>query len=103
MSYEFDVMERQALKDKIGKWTDTGDAITKDFTLEELQTAKIKDLEHFINLKSNVHKIELAQQILKSVYGIDVNVHLKNAIISAELARQMNHFMLCTTSDRVFK
>lgn len=61
-----------------------------------------KDFIHYTELACNDVKIRQAQDMLKSIPAKDLNTPLKDALKSVELARQQNHKMLCTASDRVY-
>ena len=61
---------------------------------------ELEDAEHEFQLRNNVYKIELAQQILKSVYGFEFNTSLKETSMHLEFARQINHSHLCTAYER---
>lgn len=62
---------------------------------------EMRDREHEFQLRHNVYKIEMAQKILKDVYGSDINPELKDAIIFLERARRENHRQLCRAGELV--
>ena len=64
---------------------------------------KFNDLQHLENIARNTVRIEAAQELLDSVSDKDLNTNLKDAIRLLEFARQTNHSMYCTTSDRVYR
>lgn len=64
---------------------------------------KFNDLQHLENIARNTVRIEAAQRLIDSVSDKDLNTNLKDAIRLLELARQTNHSMYCTTSDRVYR
>ena len=64
---------------------------------------ELDDHEFYVNLRLNVQKIELAQEILRRVHAIEINTPLKEAMASLEKARQLNHRYLCTAGERINK
>jgi hypothetical protein len=68
-----------------------------------LSKQEFDDLQFLECVARNTVRIEAAQRLLDQVSHKDLNTNLKDAMRLLELARQTNHSMYCTTSDRVFR